>query len=113
VYIGQTGRSIETRHKQHDGHLQFYQPDKSALAEHSTEPGYRIKFHETKVLAKTSGWMDRLVKEATEIKLCPDNVNREEGFKLNYRMESKPRLIKALQHTYEYITKAQRRICKK
>jgi hypothetical protein len=34
------------------------------------------------VVAKTSGYMGH-VKEATEIKFLPDNINREEGFKLS------------------------------
>jgi hypothetical protein len=47
----------------------------------STESGHRIKFHESQVLPKTSGYMDWLVNEAIEIKLHPENMNREEGFK--------------------------------
>lgn len=54
----------------------MYQPDKSALAEHSTESGHRIKFHGTKVLAKTSGSTNELAKEAKEIKLHGDSINR-------------------------------------
>jgi hypothetical protein len=46
------------------------------VAEHSIESGYRIKFHETEVLAKMSGYMDRLAKEVTEMKLHPENINR-------------------------------------
>jgi signal transduction histidine kinase len=34
------------------------------------------------VLAKTAGYMDRFVKEATEIRLHANNINREKGFKL-------------------------------
>jgi hypothetical protein len=36
VYIGQTGRSIDTRIKEHYPHSRLAQPDKSAVAEHST-----------------------------------------------------------------------------
>jgi hypothetical protein len=52
------------------------------VAEHSTPSGHWIKFQETEVLAKISGCMDQLVKEAMEIKLYLDNINGEEGFKL-------------------------------
>jgi hypothetical protein len=51
------------------------QPDESAVAEHSTEAGHQIKFHETGVPAKTSGYMDRLVDETVEIKIHPHNKN--------------------------------------
>jgi hypothetical protein len=46
------------------------------VAEHSTESGHWIKFHEIEVLAKTSGYMDQLAKEAIEIKL---HLNRKKG----------------------------------
>jgi hypothetical protein len=36
---------------------------------HGIESGHRIKSHEPEVLAYISGYMDRLVKEATDIKL--------------------------------------------
>jgi hypothetical protein len=51
------------------------------VTEHSTESGHRIESPETKVLAKTSGYMDELVRETVDVKLHPDNINREEGFK--------------------------------
>jgi hypothetical protein len=36
VYIGQTGRSIDTRIKEHHRHIRLAQPDKSAPPRHST-----------------------------------------------------------------------------
>jgi hypothetical protein len=83
VYIGQTGRSIETRCKEHAQHLCSHQVEKSATAEHSTDSGHQNKFQETKVIAKTSGHMDQLVKEVAEIRLHTNNFNREKGFKLS------------------------------
>jgi hypothetical protein len=53
------------------------------VAEHSTESGHGIKFRETEALVKISGYMARLVREAIEIKLGQDNINKEEGFKLS------------------------------
>jgi hypothetical protein len=35
VYIGQSGRSIQIRIKEHNRHIRLAQPDKSAVAEHS------------------------------------------------------------------------------
>jgi hypothetical protein len=74
VYIGQTGRSTETRCKEHTRHLLYlYQPQKSAVAEHSIEWGHQIKFKDTEVLTKIAGYIDRLIK-ATEIRLHPNNI---------------------------------------
>jgi hypothetical protein len=53
------------------------------VAEHSNESDHQIKFQDTEVLAKTSGYTDWLVKGAIEIKLHPNNINKEEGFKLS------------------------------
>jgi hypothetical protein len=53
------------------------------VAERRIHSGHRIKFHETEVVAKISGYMDRLVKEAIAIKLHPDGINREKGFKIS------------------------------
>jgi hypothetical protein len=56
----------------------LYQQEKSTVAGHSIKSSHQIKFHETKVLARSSGYMDQLVKEATKLKLHLDNINREE-----------------------------------
>jgi hypothetical protein len=50
------------------------------VAEHSTESDHQIKFHEARILAKTSGYMDELVRETVDIKSHQDGMNREEGF---------------------------------
>jgi hypothetical protein len=47
----------------------LYQLDMTAVTEHSTQSGHWIKFQQTEVLAKASGYMDQLAKkEATEIR---------------------------------------------
>jgi predicted GIY-YIG superfamily endonuclease len=42
VYIGQTGRSIEARCKEHMRHIRLDQTEKSAVAEHSINAGQQI-----------------------------------------------------------------------
>jgi hypothetical protein len=81
---------------------------KSLVAENSTEWGHQIKFQETKVLAKTSGYTDQLVKETTEIILHPSNVNREEGLKRYQSMETQHQIIRALHCTWMRKKKLQR-----
>jgi hypothetical protein len=58
----------------------LYQPDRSAVVEHSTESDHQIKLLGTEVTAKTLGYKDRLVKEALEIKLHPRiSVDRKDA----------------------------------
>jgi hypothetical protein len=83
VYVGPTGRSVETRCKEHTRYLCLYQLDKSAVAERSIGLGRQIKFKNTEVLPKTARYMDRIVKEAIESRLDSNNINQEEGYKLS------------------------------
>jgi hypothetical protein len=52
------------------------------VAEESIESGRRIKFKETETLAKISGYVVRLVEEAIETKLHPNNISRKERSQL-------------------------------
>jgi hypothetical protein len=67
-----------------------------AEAEYNTESGHQIKFQETEVLVKTSGCMDRLVKEAIKIRRHPKYIIREEGFKLRKAWNHINRLLRFL-----------------
>jgi hypothetical protein len=83
VYVVQTGRSVEARCKEHMRHIHFEQPKKSAMAEHSINTRHRIDFRSTFVSDKAAGYVDRLIKEAIEIRLNTRNFNRDGGFTLS------------------------------
>jgi hypothetical protein len=84
VYIGQTGGSIDTRIKEHHQQIRLAHPDKSAVAEHGISQGHRIHLQDTNILSAQSRYMDRLIKEAIEIKLHPSNMNWKVGLCLNW-----------------------------
>jgi hypothetical protein len=83
VYIGQAGRSMDIRLKEHQRHIRIEHPDKSAVAEQSIYLGHRIQFHNSSILATKTRYMDRIVREATEIELHSYNINREGCFCLS------------------------------
>jgi hypothetical protein len=80
VYMGQMSRSLDIRLKEHQRHIQLEHLDKLAIAEHSTDQGHRIQFHNSSILATNTRHMDHIVREAIEIELHPYNINREGGF---------------------------------
>jgi hypothetical protein len=71
VYIGQTGRSIDTRLKEHQRHIRLEYPDKSAVAEHCINLRQCTQLHNTSILATKTGYMDRVITEANEMSSIP------------------------------------------
>jgi len=94
LYIGQTGSSIETRIKEHHLHIRFGHPVKSAVAELRFNHNHVIKFQDTRILSAVPGYMERLIKEAVELELSPNNVNRENGLTLNKSWKPLLRLLR-------------------
>ncbi|XP_046391599.1 uncharacterized protein LOC124159733 [Ischnura elegans] len=81
VYVGETGRTIETRLTEHRRHFRLGQPEKSAVAEHSISSDHAICWEKTKVLCRKEKFWERLAREAIEIRLNT-TMNRDTGYTL-------------------------------
>lgn len=82
-YIGQTGRSIELRLREHKGDCKHKRITKSAVAEHTGLTGHKMDFDNARVLARVPHYFPRIIREAIEIEKQPNNINREDGFRLS------------------------------
>jgi len=82
VYIGETGRSVKTRISEHSRCVRLRSFSSSAIAEHHQNTGHKILFEESSVLAKTSHYYHRKIREAIEIFKNPNNFNRGDGYTL-------------------------------
>lgn len=83
VYIGQTGRTVEERMREHMRHDRLHNIHKSALAQHAAETGHLVNYHETRTLSIEDRWWPRVIKEALEISRRPENLNRDDGLRLS------------------------------
>ena len=70
-YIGETGRSLKIRLKEHTTDIKNERSRKSALAEHSSKTKHHICLEEAKIIAREENYHKRKIKEAIEIMKFP------------------------------------------
>ncbi|XP_011859918.1 PREDICTED: uncharacterized protein LOC105557319 [Vollenhovia emeryi] len=66
VYIGETGRKISTRIKEHQRCTKYGHFSQSALAEHKIETGHAIQFDKATMLAPSQSYFARKHREALQ-----------------------------------------------
>ena len=67
VYIGETGRNLKVRQKEHKDCCLKCQSDKSALAKHAWENDHPIKWDDSELLAPVRNYFSRQIRESVEI----------------------------------------------
>jgi len=82
-YIGETGRSVRIRLKEHSADLRHERVRSSALAEHVGKTNHHICLEDAKVIANEDHHFKRKVREAIEIIKHPKNFNRDGGMEIS------------------------------
>jgi len=82
VYIGETGRSMQERIKEHDRDIRLAGTQTSAVSEHANKTGHHPLWNEVKFIDRDSHCYTRRVKEAIHLRLHPDNINRDSGIEI-------------------------------
>ena len=93
-YIGEIGRSVEVRLKEHCADIMHDRHQKSALAEHAHHSWHHICIEETKLITREEHYKRWKIMEAIEIEKFPLNLNRDDGLKLNECWRPKMCLLK-------------------
>ncbi|XP_068690277.1 uncharacterized protein [Montipora foliosa] len=77
VYIGETGRSMQDRIKEHKRDIRLARAQTSAVSEHANDTGHNPLWNEVKFIDRDPHWYTRRVKEAIHIRHHPNNINRD------------------------------------
>ena len=83
VYIGETGRSIKTRLKEHGADIHHCRVKNSTVTQQSCATMHHICLEKVEVLTTVPHHFKRKVSEALEIEKYPNNLNQDDGLKLN------------------------------
>ena len=82
VYIGETGRPMQDRIKEHDRDIRLARTETSAVSEHTHNTGHKPLWNEVKFIDRDPYYYTRRVKEAIHIRLHPNNIKRDSGIEI-------------------------------
>ena len=78
-YIGQTGRTLDHRIKEHKRGYTYAGNITSAVAEHSVNLGHRINWDGAKVIRREQAWYRRCFMESWHIRQNRQSMNKDRG----------------------------------
>ena len=77
VYIGETGRPMQDRIKEHDRDIRLACTETSAISEHAHNTRHKPFWNEVNFIDRDPYYYTCRVKEAIHIRLHPDNINKD------------------------------------
>ena len=77
VYIGETGRSMQERIKEHNRDIRLASTQTSVVSKHTNETDQYPLCDKVEFIDRDSHWYTRRVKEVIHIRLHPYNINRD------------------------------------
>ena len=80
VYIGETGRAMQDRIKEHDRDIRLARTQTSAVSEHANETGHLPIWKEVKFIDRDPHWYTRRVKEAIHRRLRDSGIEIPESW---------------------------------
>jgi hypothetical protein len=83
VYIGETGRTLDTRLQEHKRSVQKRDPDISKLAEHAITMGHRFLWTDAEIIGRETNWKAREFQEAAEIYKAGENAISSPSFDIH------------------------------
>ena len=82
VYIGETGRPMQDRIKEHHRDIRLARTETSAVSEHAHNTGHKPLLNEVTFIDRDPYHYTRRVKEAIHVRLHPNNINRDSGIEI-------------------------------
>jgi len=74
VYIGETGRMVNIRMKEHQRDIRLKHITQSALSEYNIKTGHQIPFDKTITITTTTSYFPKKYRKAIEIQKHSDNL---------------------------------------
>ena len=76
MYIGETGRPIQDRIKQHDRDIRLARNETSAVSEHAHNTGHKPLWNDVKFIDRDPYYYTHRVKELIHIRLHPNKIKK-------------------------------------
>jgi len=82
VYIGETGRAMKDKIKEHHLDTRLTRTQTSGISEHAHNTGHYPLWYEVKLIDRDLHWYTCRIKEVFHIRLHPNNIHRDSGIEI-------------------------------